>query len=155
MDSRFLPVFHLRNEGRTGFAQLLDCLPQYEFDKCVARYHGNFRVRKFPADEQFLVLAFAQLTWRESLRDSETCLTSLGPKLYHSGIRQPTARSPLADANEKRDWRLVADFAHVLIRQATDLYANDPFGIELQSAAYALDSTTSDLCLSLCALTRP
>ena len=137
------------NEGRTVFAQLLDFLPKYEFDKCVARYRGNFRVRKLPAYEQFLVLAFAQLTWRESLRDIETCLASFGPKLYHSGIRQPTARSTLADANEKRDWRIFADFAHVLIRQATTLYADEPFGVELQAAAYALDSTTIDLCLSL------
>jgi hypothetical protein len=137
------------NEGRTVFSQLLDFLPKYEFDKCVARYGGNFRVRKLPAYEHFLVLAFAQLTWRESLRDIETCLASFGPKLYHSGIRQPTARSTLADANEKRDWRIFADFAHVLIQQAATLYANDPFAGELQSAAYALDSTTIDLCLSL------
>jgi hypothetical protein len=137
------------NEGRTVFAQLLDFLPKYEFDKCVARYHGNFRVRKLPAYEQFLVLAFAQLTWRESLRDIETCLRSFGPKLYHAGIRQPTARSTLADANEKRDWRIFADFAHVLIQQATTLYADEPFGGDLQAAAYALDSTTIDLCLSL------
>ena len=137
------------NEGRTVFAQLLDFLPKYEFDKCVARYHGNFRVRKLPAYEQFLVLAFAQLTWRESLRDIETCLASFGPKLYHAGIRQPTARSTLADANEKRDWRILADFAHVLIQQATTLYADEPFRFELQAAAYALDSTTIDLCLSL------
>jgi hypothetical protein len=144
-----MAVFHLMNEGRTVFAQLLDFLPKYEFDKCVARYRGNFRVRKLPAYEQFLVLAFAQLTWRESLRDIETCLASFGPKLYHSGIRQPTARSTLADANEKRDWRIFADFAHALIRQATVLYAGEPFGVELQAAAYALDSTTIDLCLSL------
>ena len=137
------------NEGRTVFAQLLDFLPKYEFDKCVARYHGNFRVRKLPAYEQFLVLAFAQLTWRESLRDIETCLTALGPKLYHSGFRQPTARSTLAAANEKRDWRLFADFAQVLIAQATALYAKDPFLAELKTTAYALDSTTIDLCLSL------
>jgi len=137
------------NEGRTVFAQLLDFLPKYEFDKCVARYQGNFRVRKLSAYEQFLVLAFAQLTWRESLRDIETCLASFGPKLYHSGIRQPTARSTLADANEKRDWRIFAGFAHALIRQATTLYAGEPFGVELQAAAYALDSTTIDLCLSL------
>lgn len=136
------------NEGRTIFAQLLDCLPKYEFDKCVARYHGNFRVRKLPAYEHFLVLAFAQLTWRESLRDIETCLASFGPKLYHAGIRQPTSRSTLADANEKRDWRIFADFAHVLIEQATTLYADEPFHSELQAAAYALDSTTIDLCLS-------
>ncbi len=137
------------NEGRTVFAQLMDFLPKYEFDKCVARYGGNFRARKLPAYEQFLVLAFAQLTWRESLRDIETCLASFGSKLYHSGIRQPTARSTLADANEKRDWRLFADFAHVLISQATTLYASEPFGLELTAAAYALDSTTIDLCLSL------
>jgi hypothetical protein len=137
------------NEGRTVFAQLLDFLPKYEFDKCVARYQGNFRVRKLPAYEQFLVLTFAQLTWRESLRDIETCLASFGPKLYHAGIRQPTARSTLADANEKRDWRIFADFAQVLIQQATALYADEPFGGELKAAAYALDSTTIDLCLSL------
>ncbi|MGZ5546091.1 MAG: IS4 family transposase [Limisphaerales bacterium] len=137
------------NEGRTVFAQLLDYLPKYEFDKCVARYRGNFRIRKLPTYEQFLVLAFAQLTWRESLRDIETCLASFGPKLYHRGIRQPTARSTLADANEKRDWRIFADFAHVLIQQATTLHADEPFAVELQAAAYALDSTTIDLCLSL------
>jgi len=137
------------NEGRTVFAQLLDCLPKYEFDKCVARYHGNRRVRKLPAYEHFLVLAFAQLTWRESLRDIETCLASFGPKLYHAGIRHPIARSTLADANENRDWRIFADFAQVLIQQATSLYADEPFLFELQAAAYALDATTIDLCLSL------
>jgi hypothetical protein len=137
------------NEGRIVFAQLLDFLPKYEFDKCVARYHGNRRVRKLPAYEQFLVLAFAQLTWRESLRDIETCLASFGPKLYHAGIRNPTARSTLADANESRDWRIFADFAQVLIQQAAKLYADEPFRFELQATAYALDSTTIDLCLSL------
>ena len=137
------------NEGRTVFAQLLDFLPKYEFDKCVARYHGNFLVRKLPAYEHFLVLAFAQLTWRESLRDIATCLAALGPKLYHSGFRQPTARSTLADANEQRDWRIFADFAQVLIAQATALYAKDPFLADLKATAYALDSTTIDLCLSL------
>ncbi len=137
------------NEGRTVFAQLLDCLPKYEFDKCVHRYRGNFRVRKLPSYEQFLVLAFAQLTWRESLRDIETCLRALGSKLYHTGIRRATARSTLADANESRDWRIFGEFAQVLIGQATALYANDPLAAELQQAAYALDSTTIDLCLSL------
>ena len=137
------------NEGRTVFSQLLDCLPKYEFDKCVRRYRGNFRVRKLPCYEQFLVMSFAQLTWRESLRDIETCLLALGAKLYHSGIRQPTARSTLADANETRDWRIFADFAQVLIQQATVLYANEPFAAELKQAAYALDSTTIDLCLAL------
>jgi hypothetical protein len=137
------------NQGRTVFAQLLDYLPKYEFDKCVQRYHGNFRVRTLPAYEQFLVMGFAQLTFRESLRDIETCLQALGSKLYHSGIRQPTARSTLADANESRDWRIFADFAQVLIRQTAALYAGEAFGVELAQAAYALDSTTIDLCLSL------
>lgn len=137
------------NEGRTVFSQLLDCLPKYEFDKCVERYRGNYRVRSLPAYEQFLVMAFAQLTWRESLRDIETCLRALGPKLYHSGIRKMTARSTLADANEKRDWRIFADLAQVLIRQAGTLYAHDSFGAQLHQVAYALDATTIDLCLSL------
>ncbi len=137
------------NEGRTVFAQLMDVLPKYEFDKCVRRYDGNHRVRSLPTYEQFLVLAFAQLTYRESLRDIETCLRALSSKLYHAGIRQPTARSTLADANEKRDWRIFSDFAQVLIQQASVLYANEPFGVELQQAAYALDATTIDLCLSL------
>jgi hypothetical protein len=137
------------NQGRTVFAQLLDELPKYEFDRCVRRYGGNRRIRSLPTYEQFLVLAFAQLTYRESLRDITTCLGAIGPKLYHSGIRQPVARSTLADANEKRDWRIFADFAQVLITQATALYAGEPFGVELQHTAYALDSTTIDLCLSL------
>ena len=137
------------NEGRTVFAQLMGELPKYEFDKCVRRYRGDYRVRTLAAYEQFLVMGFAQLTYRESLRDIETCLRALGSKLYHSGIRQPTARSTLADANEKRDWRIFSDFAHVLIEQARCLYAEEPFGAELKQAAYALDSTTIDLCLSL------
>lgn len=137
------------NEGRTVFAQLMDELPKYEFDKCVRRYGGNHRVHALPTYEQFLVLAFAQLTYRESLRDITTCLAAVGSKLYHSGIRQTVARSPLADANEKRDWRIFADFAHVLIEQASALYADEPLGVELQQAAYALDSTPIDLCLSL------
>ena len=137
------------NQGRTVFAQLMDELPKYEFDKCVRRYAGNKHVRTLPTYEHFLVLAFAQLTYRESLRDIETCLRALGPKLYHSGIGQPTARSTLADANETRDWRIFSDFAHVLIEQASQLYADEPFGAELEQAAYALDSTTIDLCLSL------
>jgi hypothetical protein len=137
------------NEGRTVFAQLMGELPKYEFDKCVRRYRGDYRVRTLTAYEQFLVMGFAQLTYRESLRDIETCLRALGSKLYHSGIRQPTARSTLADANEKRDWRIFSDFAHVLIEQARCLYAEEPFGAELKQAAYALDSTTIDLCLSL------
>jgi hypothetical protein len=137
------------NEGRTVFAQLLDYVPKYEFNKCVQKYRGNFRVRTLPSYEQFVVMAFAQLTWRESLRDIETCLRALGSKLYHSGIRKPTARSTLADANESRDWRIFGDFAQVLVQEAMALYANEPFAAELQQAAYALDSTTIDLCLSL------
>ena len=137
------------NEGRTVFAQLMDQLPKYEFDKCVRRYEGNHHVHSLPTYEQFLVMAFAQLTYRESLRDIATCLRALGAKLYHSGIRQPTARSTLADANEQRDWRIFSDFAHVLIEQASTLYADEPFGVEIKQAAYALDSTTIDLCLSL------
>src|SRR5690349_6926283 len=137
------------NEGRTVFAQLLDCLPKYEFDRCVNRYKGNFRVRSLRAYEQFLIMAFAQLTWRESLRDIETCLRALGPKLYHGGIRKPPARSTLSDANEKRDWRIFADFAQVLIQQANTLYAGEDFGADLKAAAYALDSTTIELSLSL------
>ncbi len=137
------------NQGRTVFAQLIDELPKYEFDKCVGRYAGNKHVRTLPSYEHFLVLAFAQLTYRESLRNIETCLRALGSKLYHSGIGQPAVRSTLADANEKRDWRIFSDFAHILIEQATQLYADEPFGAELEQAAYALDSTTIDLCLSL------
>jgi len=137
------------NQGRTVFAQLMDELPKYEFQKCVQRYDGNKHVRTLPAYEHFLVLAFAQLTYRESLRDIETCLCALGAKLYHSGIARPTARTTLADANEKRNSRIFSDFAHVLIKLAAELYANEPFGVELKQAAYALDSTTIDLCLSL------
>jgi hypothetical protein len=137
------------NHGRTVFSQLMDGLPKYEFDQCVRRYRGNFRVRSLPTYEQFLVMAFAQLTYRESLRDIETCLSAVGSKLYHSGIRRAPARSTLADAGEKRDWRIFADFAQHLIAQAAVLYADEPFGVELQQAAYALDSTTIDLCLSL------
>ena len=137
------------NEGRTVFAQLMDQLPKYELDKCIARYGGNRRMRSFSTYEQFLTMAFAQLTYRESLRDIATCLHAVGPKLYHSGLRHPVARSTLADANEKRDWRIFADFAQVLIQQALTLYSDEPFGVELEKDAYALDSTTIDLCLSL------
>jgi hypothetical protein len=137
------------HEGRTVFAQLMDWLPKYELAKCIKRYRGDFHVRTMSCHEQFLILAFAQLTYRESLRDIETCLRALGTKLYHSGIRSRTSRSTLADANEKRDWRIFSDFAHVLITEAAELYAGEDFGLELKEAAYALDSTTIDLCLSL------
>jgi hypothetical protein len=137
------------NEGRTVFAQLMDWLPKYEFEKCVKNYRGNYHVRTLPCYEQFLVMAFAQLTYRESLRDITTCLKAMGRRLYHAGIRNSIARSTLADANEKRSWKIFADFAHILIREAVDLYAGEEFGVELEQAAYALDATTIDLCLSL------
>lgn len=137
------------NTGRIVFAQLMDFLPAQEFNKCVHRYRGNYRMRKFSCLDQFLCMAFAQLTYRESLRDIETCLRAMQPKLYHAGIRGKVSRSTLADANEKRDWRIYGDFAHVLIRIARNLYANDGLGVELEQAAYVLDSTTIDLCLSL------
>jgi hypothetical protein len=137
------------DKGRTVFAQLMEFIPWYEFDKCVARYNGNLGVRKLRCHGQFLIMCFAQLTYRESLRDIETCLKALGQKLYQTGIRRHVPRSTLADANENRDWRIFSDFAHVLIGQATHLYTGEPFGAELSGAAYALDSTTIDLCLSL------
>ncbi len=136
------------HEGQTVFAQLMDWLPKYELTKCIKRYNGDFHVRAMSCYEQFLILAFAQLTYRESLRDIETCLRAMGSKLYHSGIRSRASRSTLADANEKRDWRIFSDFANVLIAQAADLYAGEDFGVELKEAAYALDSTVIDLCLS-------
>src|SRR5213083_3089653 len=135
--------------GSLVFAQLMDLLPLHVFHRCVQRYKGNRNVKSFSCLDQFLVMAFAQLTFRESLRDIEACLSAVPNKLYHMGIRSPTARSTLADANETRDWRIFADFAQVLIQQAATLYANEPFALELQQAAYALDSTTIDLCLSL------
>ena len=135
--------------GRIIFSQIMDWIPRYEFDKCVKRYQGDNRVRTFTCYDQFLTMAFAQLTYRESLRDIETCLGAVKPKLYHAGIKGNVSKSTLADANEKRDWRIFADFAHVLIARAKTLYAKEDFGIELEQAAFALDSTTIDLCLSL------
>jgi hypothetical protein len=137
------------NTGRTVFSQLMDYLPTYEFQKCVDRYSGDYRSRNFSCRDQFLAMAFAQLTYRESLRDIETCLGSIGSKLYHMGFRSTIARSTLADANESRDWRIYADFAQALIAIARPLYAHDPIGVELNQSLYALDSTTIDLCLSL------
>jgi hypothetical protein len=135
--------------GEIVLAQLMEFLPRHEFDRCVRRYGGNGRVRGFSCRDQFLCMAFAQLTYRESLRDIETCLRAMGAKLYHAGFRGKIARSTLADANERRDWRIYGDFAHVLIGLAQKLYANDGFAVELDAAAYAFDSTTIDLCLSL------
>jgi hypothetical protein len=137
------------HEGRIVFSQLLDHFPKHEFDKCVQRYAGNRRVRGFSCFDQFLSMAFAQLTGRESLRDIETCLRAMGTKLYHAGFRGNVARSTLADANESRDWRIYGDLAQVLIATAQRLYAQDDFGLELKATTYALDSTTIDLCLAL------
>jgi len=137
------------NAGRTLFAQVMDLLPLRQFRQCVARYHGHRKVQRLSCLDQFLALAFAQLTYRESLRDLVECLRAARTKLYHSGFRGPVRRSTLADANEQRDWRIYADFAHVLIAMAKDLYADEDFGLELNSTVYALDSTTIDLCLAL------
>jgi len=137
------------HSGRIIFSQLMSFLPKHEFNKCVHRYRGEYHIRSFSCFDQFLSMAFAQLTYRESLRDIEICLRALQPKLYHAGFRGKISRSTLADANEKRDWRIYADFAHVLIGMARQLYANEDFGLQITEAAYALDSTTIDLCLSL------
>src|SRR6202161_71017 len=137
------------NLGRTVFAQLLDYLPSYEFQKCVSRYRGDSRLRGFSCMDQLLAMAFAQLTYRESLRDIEACLRSMSAKLYHVGFRGKVARTNLADANEAHDWRIFADFAQVLVGIARPLYASDPIGVEIDQSLYALDSTTIDLCLSL------
>ena len=137
------------NLGRTVFAQLMDFLPAYEFRKCVERYRGDYKWRGFSCWDQFLCLAFAQLTYRESLRDIEACLRSVQPKLYHMGFRGRVSRSTLADANETHDWRVYADFAQVLIDIARPLYAQQSLGFELDGTVYALDSTTIDLCLAL------
>jgi hypothetical protein len=137
------------NTGRTVFSQLIEFLPHQEFQKCVARYGGGRYLKSLSCWDQYLAMAFAQLTYRESLRDIEACLRSVGGKLYHMGFRGKVARSTLADANESRDWRIYADFAQVLIALARPLYANHPLGIDLDQSLYALDSTTIDLCLSL------
>ena len=137
------------NHGRTVFAQLMDYSPSYEFRKCVDRYQGDARHRGFSCLDQYLAMAFAQLTYRESLRDIEACLGSISGKLYHMGFRGRIARTNLADANEAHDWRIFADFAQVLIGVARPMYAHDPIGVDLDHSLYALDSTTIDLCLSL------
>src|SRR5271169_4430683 len=137
------------NSGRTIFAQVMDFLPLTQFRRCVERYRGDYKVKEFSCWDQFLSLAFAQLTYRESLRDIEACLRSQRAKLYHMGFRGRISRNTLAHANEKRSWRIFADFAQVLIAQARPLYRDEPFAVELDQAVYALDSTTIDLCLSL------
>ncbi len=137
------------HEGRIVFSQVMDFLPLDAFRKCVRRYDGERRVRTFCCWDQFLCMAFAQLTYRESLRDIETCLRAVETKLYHAGIRGRVSRSTIADANERRDWRIYADLAQVLIGIARPLYVDDDFGVALKHTAYAFDSTTIDLCLTL------
>ena len=121
--------------GRVVFSQLMDGVPWYEFNQCVRRYQGNYRVSRFRCRDQFLCMAFGQLTFRESLRDTVTCLRAMEPKLYHAGIRGAISRSTLSDANERRDWRIYAEFASVLIAIARRLYADESFGVELDQTA--------------------
>jgi len=137
------------NSGKTIFAQVMDFLPLNEFRKCVKRYRGNYKIKDFSCFDQFLCMAFAQITYRSSLRDIETCLRSMKNKLYHMGIRSQIARNTLSNANNTRDWRIYADFAQVLIHSARDLYINEDFGVDLKNTVYALDATTIDLCLSV------
>jgi len=137
------------NTGQTVFAQLMEFIPRYQFQLCVDRYHGHRYVKDFSCWDQFLCLAFAQLTARSSLRDIETCLRAQQAKLYHMGFRGRVSRATLGDANEVRDWRIYRDFAQVLIGMARDLYRDESFGVDLAETVYAFDSTTIDLCLSL------
>lgn len=137
------------NQGQTIFAQIMTYLPRHSFRSCVKKYQGDYKVRAFTCWEQFLVMAFAQLTYRESLRDIEVCLRAMQNKLYHIGIRSNISRSTLAEANEKRDCRIYSDFAYILINMAKELYRDEKFFNELDETIYALDSTTIDLCLSL------
>jgi hypothetical protein len=137
------------NAGQSIFSQLMDFLPIHEFRQCVARYKGDYKLKSFSCWDQFLCMAFAQLTYRESLRDIEACLRANQTKLYHMGIRGRVSRNTLANANSVRDWRIYADFAHLLIQQARMLYRDDDFSLTLQQTVYALDTTTIDLCLSL------
>ena len=135
--------------GKMVFAQLVDHLPMHGFRRCVARYRGHYKVQSFSCLDQYLCMAFAQLTYRESLRDIEACLRAQRAKLYHMGIRGHVSRATLADANERRDWRIYADFAQALIGIARRLYVDDAFDVDLADTVYALDATTIDLCLTL------
>jgi len=137
------------NTGKTILSQIMSYLPTYEFRRCVQRYRGNHKVKSFSCWDQYLCMVFAQLSFRESLRDIITCLRAMQNKLYHTGIRGNISKSTLADANENRDWRIYADFAQILISRARHIYKNDPFGVEIDETVYALDSTTIDLCLSV------
>ena len=136
-------------EGKLVFAQLMDFLPLHTFRRCVSRYRGQYKVKRFSCYDQYLCMAFAQLAHRESVRDIETCLRAQHSKLYHMGLRSQVSRNTLANANSRRDWRIYADFAQALIRIARPLYVDDDFGLELQHTVYALDSSTIDLCLSV------
>lgn len=135
--------------GKTLFAQLMDFVPWTPFNRIVQRYQGNHRTRKLPCTVQFRAMAFAQLTYRESLRDIESCLSAQAHKLCHMGLRQPVHRSTLADANETRDWRIYSEFVQRLINRARRLYRDDDLGLELDNTIYALDSSVIDLCLSI------
>src|SRR5579864_7320373 len=135
--------------GRTVFAQLMTHVSQKKFQTCVTRYHGDYKASRFSCWDQYLCMAFAQLTYRESLRDIEACLRAVQPKLYHVGIRARVARATIAYANEHRDWRIYADFAKRLIHIARDLYLDDPLSVDLANTVYALDATIIDLCLSV------
>src|SRR3989339_66586 len=137
------------NNGTTLFAQVMAFLPRRKFQECVENYQGNYKMKSFSCWDQYLCMTFAQLTYRESLRDIETCLRTMKSKLYHSGFRGGVSRNTLANANSVRDWRIYADFAQLLIQRARELYAGESFGVEIEQAAYALDSTVIDLCLSL------
>jgi hypothetical protein len=137
------------NIGQTVFAQIMDFIPRKQFDACVCRYDGEHKMKSFSCRDQYLCMAFAQLTWRESLRDIETCLRAQSSKLYHMGFRSIVARNTLANANAVRDWRIYADFAQALIRIARPLYRDEPFGVDLEHTVYAFDATTIDLCLSM------
>jgi len=144
-----LGIMYPMNQGQTVFSQVFSFIDKYHFDKCVLRYKGNFKVQSFRCWEQFLTMGFAQLTYRESLRDIEACLGAIGKKAYHIGIKSRISKSTLADANESRDWRIYADFTQILIGEARQLYKDDDFAIDLDGTVYALDSTTIDLCLNL------
>ena len=137
------------NEGRTLFSQVMDFLPIHEFRACVDRYRGTYKVKTFSCHDQFLCMAFAQLTFRDSLRDIQICLRSVQSKLYHAGFRGKISKSTLADSNEHRDWHIYSDFAQILIQRARQLYLKEDFGVALDQTAYAFDSTTIDLCLTL------
>ncbi len=138
------------NNGKTIFSQIMSLIPEREFKTCVDRYNGNYRARNFSCKDQFLVMSYAQLTNRGSLRDIENCLTALSSRLYHCGISYAVPRNTLAKANEKRDWRIYADFAQVLLRKVRPLYAKDDFRLDLDNMVYAFDSSTISLCLKLC-----